>query len=935
MVSSTSLLTLTGTLLLSIPYAYSSSYSESLLKPSTYSLGDPIRDDFDCQMRYLALEYAEYLQSWRPSEVFGELADALNGTPEKASDCTVSYEQYKKNQQSLRQPLSHQPPSLRMKTPEKIVEPKNGGLTYFVDGTKGSDSNNGTVNFPFRTISTALAATRQNPGWDTIVIRQGTYYITTITLTTVDNGLTIQAYPGEEVWLSGAVPLQGMTWQSYNTTGNTTWVVSPNENAVYAEVNIPSVWLYGQTNDYNTCEQACILNNTQTGSCNVWTWHDQNQGQYALQCYFRNDGAYNIVSEPGHVSGHLSVPPNIWMANMQSTGITSIPGLRYNGRRMIRARYPNANPEINLFLPPFTFTATSWTPQSAPRDPDVQIDLPASYIDRNTSVSMFQTFTSGIGGTCDRFQPNAGYWCSNNVQGGGSVIYYVPTAMQATSDVLPNLPYKNATNAVVQTWRPGHWASWMYVVGSTSADGNATNFTFSSGGFQGSRGENGGEDTYIENVFEELDAPAEWYYDEVNQILYFWFNATSGTPPPSDGTLLATQTKWLFNITGTQANPVTDITLLGLGLRDTAYTYMDPHSIPSGGDWTLERSSVVFLEGTEHVTVSGCVFDRVDGNAVLLSAYNRNASIVHNEFMYIGATAVAAWGNTENGDPRLPEGYGADGSSGNQPRHNTIAYNLCHELGIWEKQSSFYTQFKASENWIHSNIVFNGPRAHINYNDGYRGGSILEKNLIFNSCRESGDHGPFNSWDRDPYIFDSPVDGSLTTVKTMENIRNNFIIANYNSLGAIDNDDGSSYYLTTSNFFVYGGGGLKNDFEGHDNVWAFNIVAYANSYALHNGYGGTVGTPGNGMKDDHVDMFYNNTVVLPNDGTYALPICSGTGKTVMSGNTLYTPTGNVSECGMLLSQWQAQGNDLGTVALGYPSTLANDIIGAARSVLFV
>lgn len=39
-----------------------------------------------------------------------------------------------------------------------------------------------------------------------------------------------------------------------------------------------------------------------------------------------------------------------------------------------------------------------------------------------------------------------------------------------------------------------------------------------------------------------------------------------------------------------------------------------------------------------------------------------------------------------------------------------VAYNLCHELGIWEKQSSFYTQFKSTLNHIHDNIVYNGPR---------------------------------------------------------------------------------------------------------------------------------------------------------------------------------------------------------------------------------
>jgi len=39
------------------------------------------------------------------------------------------------------------------------------------------------------------------------------------------------------------------------------------------------------------------------------------------------------------------------------------------------------------------------------------------------------------------------------------------------------------------------------------------------------------------------------------------------------------------------------------------------------------------------------------------------------------------------------------------------------------------------------NIVYNGPRAHLNHNDGFCGGTVHESNLIFNSCRESGDHG--------------------------------------------------------------------------------------------------------------------------------------------------------------------------------------------------
>jgi hypothetical protein len=191
---------------------------------------------------------------------------------------------------------------------------------------------------------------------------------------------------------------------------------------------------------------------------------------------------------------------------------------------------------------------------------------------------------------------------------------------------------------------------------------------------------------------------------------------------------------------------------------------------------------------------------------------------------------------------------------------------------------------------------------------------------------------PFNSWDRDPYTFDDVTTGQLTTIKAMDNIRNNFFIANYHSLGAVDNDDGSSYYTTTDNFFVYGQGGLKNDFEGHDNIHSGNIYAYV-QWGLSNGYGGEVGTPGRGMLDGHQDQFTNNYVILESDGDYALPICSGTGMTILANNTVRSPTGNITECGMSLAKWQSGGNDPGTVAGPYDA--AETVISLARQRLFV
>ena len=42
------------------------------------------------------------------------------------------------------------------------------------------------------------------------------------------------------------------------------------------------------------------------------------------------------------------------------------------------------------------------------------------------------------------------------------------------------------------------------------------------------------------------------------------------------------------------------------------------------------------------------------------------------------------------------------------------------------------------------------------------------------------------------------------------------------------------------------------------------------------------------------------------DGDYAKPICSGRGKNVLGNNSIFSPTGAITECGATLAAWQAQ-----------------------------
>ena len=51
---------------------------------------------------------------------------------------------------------------------------------------------------------------------------------------------------------------------------------------------------------------------------------------------------------------------------------------------------------------------------------------------------------------------------------------------------------------------------------------------------------------------------------------------------------------------------------------------MEPHGVPSGGDWGLQRMGAIHLEGTKGVTIAECLVTRVDGNAIMLSGCKRN-----------------------------------------------------------------------------------------------------------------------------------------------------------------------------------------------------------------------------------------------------------------------------------------------------------------------
>lgn len=322
----------------------------------------------------------------------------------------------------------------------------------------------------------------------------------------------------------------------------------------------------------------------------------------------------------------------------------------------------------------------------------------------------FSHYMIGINGLCTVYDPPVSYWCSEYTSGGGAFAFRTPSGVTPKKGALPNTPYKDIDDMIAFVWRPARWANWMFQIADYDASTN--NFTFGAGGNQGARGENSGGDFFVQGVLEELDYASEFVLDRKAKKLYLFHNATSGTAPPTDGWIVP-NTQVLLNMTGTQWDPVTDVNIANMTITATGATYMERHGVPSAGDWALDRFGAIFLQGTENAVVEGCTIERVDGNGVMISGYNRHATVKDSDFAFIGGNAIASWGytNETRTDPGRPgvinTGYpaaGVDGTDGEHPRYNLVQGCTAREVGLYEKQSSFYIQAKTAQSTLTGNV---------------------------------------------------------------------------------------------------------------------------------------------------------------------------------------------------------------------------------------
>jgi hypothetical protein len=303
-------------------------------------------------------------------------------------------------------------------------------------------------------------------------------------------------------------------------------------------------------------------------------------------------------------------------------------------------------------------------------------------------------------------------------------------------------------------------------------------------------------------------------------------------------------------------------------------------------------------------------------NGVTLIDYNDATSITLNEFVWLADSAIILVGSTNGID-----GY----SVASQPSNTLIQSNLIHETGIYIRQSSPVLISVSRSVSVIGNLMFNIPRAAINVNDGFYGNHTLSWNVIFNTVRETSDHGPINTWDRQPFLTDAVQPGLPSLWQHESYIHHNTLFNNYRTVWPIDHDDGSCFYEDSYNFQVYGG---KKNYLGHSKTDHHEIYVYSDAK------GGNYvclcdHTPIADSSNWNETWIQNTCVLYQSPVPYDIKNCDTANLFVpyVASNKIYIPSGtevaficnvNGSSTRLSLEQWQSYGLDSGTTVQTAP-----------------
>lgn len=210
-----------------------------------------------------------------------------------------------------------------------------------------------------------------------------------------------------------------------------------------------------------------------------------------------------------------------------------------------------------------------------------------------------------------------------------------------------------------------------------------------------------GDRYYVQNLFEELDTPGEWYLDRSNHTLYFW--------PPSP-----------LNAGEVDAPTLRTVLKFNPGAANITFR-----------GFTIEccEGTAISLEDTTNCLIAASTVRNVgdyDGAGVSVDGGNHNG-VVGNDIHDVGSRGILLAG----GDFQTLT-----------PAENYADNNHIYRTGIYYKQGAGITLTGVGNRASH-NLIHDEPRYGIEFSGNDH---VIEFNHIHHVCLETSDTGAIESW---------------------------------------------------------------------------------------------------------------------------------------------------------------------------------------------
>ncbi len=243
-----------------------------------------------------------------------------------------------------------------------------------------------------------------------------------------------------------------------------------------------------------------------------------------------------------------------------------------------------------------------------------------------------------------------------------------------------------------------------------------------------------GDRFYVTNVFEELDAPGEWYHDDTAGILYFY---PPDSQKPENVEVMIPVAQSCIILQGTPDEPVSHISFEKINIG-------------------ICKEDAVVMRNASYCTIAGCRISNTGKIGISLHENCSNNRIISNDITQTGGCPIRMIG-------RIFEQH--------RNAHNVFANNHLYDFGTIQKMETGGIYLIGSGyNHIANNLIHDCPRWGVALN--VCNDTTIEYNHIYNVNHETEDSGAImtvTSWGGWDKHFDH---------QTNDHIRGNIIRCN-------------------------------------------------------------------------------------------------------------------------------------------------------------